>query len=155
MLYLLCQILDGLASLLNIWWKIAVKYGKEVPQWRPSSVRFSIHLGPYFMSQLDRIGPLFLLKKIRLSLSHLVSEILWPTLGQIFHQMYYLTIIKYFASIYSLIYDPVDPLVSLVLDLTNPACLQNVRANWLHFLLYAEPPRSDYTDDGLLQFFLI
>ncbi len=42
--------------------------------------------GPYCMLQLDLIDPLFLQKKIRLSLSHLVIEILGPRLGLIFHQ---------------------------------------------------------------------
>ncbi len=47
---------------------------------------FSIRLGPYFIPQHDPIGPLILHKKISLSLSHLVPEILGPQ------------------------YDPIDPL---------------------------------------------
>ncbi len=47
---------------------------------------FSIRLGRYFISQHNPIDPLFLEKKIGLSLSHLVPEILRPKVGIIFHQ---------------------------------------------------------------------
>ncbi len=48
--------------------------------------RFPIRLGPYFISPHDPIDPLFLQKRIGLSLSHLVPEILGPKVGKIFHQ---------------------------------------------------------------------
>ncbi len=43
-------------------------------------------LGPYFIPQHDFIGPLFLQKKISLSLSHLVPEILGPKVDLFFHE---------------------------------------------------------------------
>ncbi len=46
----------------------------------------SIQLSLYFMSYHDLNEPFYLLKKIGLSVSYLVSEILEPKFGQIFHQ---------------------------------------------------------------------
>ncbi len=46
----------------------------------------SIRLGPYFIPQHTPIDPLFLQKKIGLSLSHLIPWILGPKCGLIFHQ---------------------------------------------------------------------
>ncbi len=68
----------------------------------------SILLAP---SQSDR--PPLSAEKIGLSLSHLVSEILGPKVGLIFHHvlfMYYLSVMKHFVSILSLIFYPIDPL---------------------------------------------
>ncbi len=48
--------------------------------------------------------------KIGLSLSHLVPEILGPTVGQIFHQNVLFNCFKYCISILSLIFDPIDAL---------------------------------------------
>ncbi len=45
-----------------------------------------IQFGPYCMLHHDLIDPLFLQKKISLSLSHLLSQILGPKFGLIFHQ---------------------------------------------------------------------
>ncbi len=62
-----------------------------------------MQLGPYFMPQFDLIDPL--------SLSHLVPEILGPKLGLMFHQnVLFKRVFKYFASIFSLIFDPIDRL---------------------------------------------
>ncbi len=60
-------------------------HGREVLWWWPPIVLFSIWLGPYFIPQHNPIDPFFLQKKISLSLSHLVSEILGPKVGLIFH----------------------------------------------------------------------
>ncbi len=49
-------------------------------------LRCSIQLGPYFMTHHNLIDPFFLQKKIGLSLSHLVPEILGPNVGLNFHQ---------------------------------------------------------------------
>ncbi len=52
--------------------------------------------------------PLYV-EKISLSLSHLVPEILGPNVALIFTKIYYLTDFKHFASIFSLIFDPIEP----------------------------------------------
>ncbi len=65
-----------------------LRHGREVPRWWPPFLGFSIRLGPYFIPHHNPIDPLFLQKKsaplsiekIGLSLSHLVPEILGPTL---------------------------------------------------------------------------
>ncbi len=49
-------------------------------------------------------------EKIRLSLALLVSEILGPKVGPILHQDVYLRDFKHFAKVFSLIFDPIDPL---------------------------------------------
>ncbi len=59
-------------------------HGTKVPRWSPPVLIFSIRLGHYFMSHHDLLDPLFL-QKSRLSLSHLVLEILGPNIGKIFH----------------------------------------------------------------------
>ncbi len=70
---------------------------------------FLIQLCPSFMPHHDRIDQLFLQKKIYLSLSHLVPEILYQKLVELCTKMYYLTVFKHFV-IFSLILDPIDPL---------------------------------------------
>ncbi len=72
----------------------------------PQIFLFSIRLGPYFIPQHNQIDPLLLQKKISLSLSYLVPD----TLGLLFTKMYYLTDFKHFASIFILIFNPIDPL---------------------------------------------
>ncbi len=52
----------------------------------PVFFKLSIRLGPYFIPHHNPIDTLFLQKKIDLSLSHLVPEILGPKVGLIFHQ---------------------------------------------------------------------
>ncbi len=59
---------------------IVVRFHSDDPRF----LRFSIQLGPYFIPQLNLIYPLFY-KKIGLSLSHLVPEILGPKLDLMFH----------------------------------------------------------------------
>ncbi len=54
--------------------------GVDPPFWG-----FPIRLGPYFIPQHNSVDPFFLQKKIGLSLSHLVPEILGPKVGQFFH----------------------------------------------------------------------
>ncbi len=66
-------------------------------------------IGPYFMPYHDPTDPIFLQKKISLSLSHVVPEILGPKVGLIVTKMYYLTVFKHFVSIFSLIFNPIDP----------------------------------------------
>ncbi len=60
----------------------------------PPFWEFSIRLGPYFIPQQNLIDTLFLQKKIGLSLSHLVPEILGPKIGQFFHQNVFLKILS-------------------------------------------------------------
>ncbi len=54
--------------------------------WQGGSAVMTPFWGHYFISQHNPIDPLFLQKKIRLSISHLVPEILGPKVGLIFHQ---------------------------------------------------------------------
>ncbi len=61
----------------------------------------------YFIPQHDPIDPLFC-RKIGLSLSHLVPEILRLKLVYYFTKMYYLTDFKHFVSIFSLTFDLID-----------------------------------------------
>ncbi len=76
-------------------------HGREVPRWWPQFGGFSIRLGPYFI-------PLSA-EKIGLPLSHLVSGILGPKVGLIIHQNV-LTDFKHFVYIFSLNFDPIEPL---------------------------------------------
>ncbi len=61
-----------------------------------------------YIIMISFIDTLFLHKKIGLSLSHLVPEILGPKVGQLFHQN--VTDFKHFVSIFSLIFYPTDTL---------------------------------------------
>ncbi len=81
---------------------------------------FSIRLGPYFIPQNNPIDPIFLQKKIDLFLSHLVPEILGPKVGPFFTKMYYLIDFKHFVSIFSLIFDPIDPIGSKMCSRAEP-----------------------------------
>ncbi len=54
--------------------------------------------------------------------------------------MYYLIVFKHFITIFSVVFDQVDSFFSLILDLLDPAFLQNFRSDWVQlFLLHAEP----------------
>ncbi len=59
-------------------------HGMEVPQWWPPFFFFFNLIGSLFIPQHDPINSIFLLKKIDLSLSHLVLEILGPKFGLLF-----------------------------------------------------------------------
>ncbi len=74
------------------------------------------HLTPLFMHHHDLSDPLFLQKKISLSLSHLVSDILGPKVGLMFIKMYYLTIFMHFCINFLLNFRSKWPLFSLILD---------------------------------------
>ncbi len=52
-------------------------HGREVPQWWPPVLRFSIWMDPYFMPHYDQIVFLFLQTKIRLSLNTFSSRDTW------------------------------------------------------------------------------
>ncbi len=58
-----------------------------------------------FYAHLDLIDPLFLQKKIGLSLSHLVPKKMCPKVGVMFHQ--------------NLLFDHFVPIFSLILDLVG------------------------------------
>ncbi len=81
-------------------------YGREV---RQCLTPFFNPIGSFFMYHHDLIDILFLQNTNGLSLSHLVPEILGPKVGLIFHQNV-LKVFKYFVSIFSLMFDPIDPL---------------------------------------------
>ncbi len=59
--------------------------------------------------RLDQIDPLFLQKKISLSLLHLVPEILGSKADQRHYHVYLTVFKKHFSSIFTLIVDPIDP----------------------------------------------
>ncbi len=68
-------------------------------------------IGPYFMTQLDLIDPLFLQKKkVSVSLSD-TKRYLDLILVKFFTKMYYLTIFKHLASFFSLIFYRVETFV--------------------------------------------
>ncbi len=71
-------------------------------------LRFSIRLGPYFMSYHNLIDPSFC-RKIGLSLSHLVPGIVKPKNGLNVHQHVLLISFKHSVYIFCLIFDPNDP----------------------------------------------
>ncbi len=109
-------------------------HGMDVPRWWPLFWGFSIRFGPYFIPQHNPIDPLFLQKTINLFLSHLVPEILVLKVGLIFTEMYYLTDLKHFVSIFN----PIDPPFSLILLFFDPSFSQNLRSDWVQFFLHAE-----------------
>ncbi len=51
--------------------------------------------------------------------------------------MYYLTVFKHFVPIFPLIFDPIDSLF-IYLRYFDPSFLQNIRSDWIQFLLHAE-----------------
>ncbi len=76
-------------------------------------------------------------EKISLSLSHLVPDILWPEVCLMFHQnvLFFLTVFKQFVSIFSLIFDPIDP--SIFIDLRSFWHLMFTKLwIWLYPILY-------------------
>ncbi len=76
-------------------------------------------------------------EKIGLSLSHSVSEIIWPKVGIYFTEICHLTLLKQVVPIFSLIFDLVTcrPLFPLLLDIFVPSFLQNLRSRWVHFII--------------------
>ncbi len=109
-------------------------HGREVPRWWPPFWGFSIRFGPYFIRQHNLIDPLFLQKKICLSLSHLVLEILGPKIGQIFHHNVLFNRYKAFCINFPIIFDPIDPHFSLILKLIDPSFSQSLRSDWVQFV---------------------
>ncbi len=105
--------------------------GTSILPVRTPFMRYSIRLGP----DHDLIDPLYLQKKIGLYLSHIDPEILGPKL---FTKMYYLTVFKHFVSIFPLSLRSNWPPFSLILDIFNPTCLQNLRSDWDQFVSCAE-----------------
>ncbi len=85
--------------------------------------------------------------KIRLSLSVLVPEILQVMLVSFFNKMHYLTFFKHFLSIFSLIFDPTDPLFHWSFYKTNWVqffyCVLNQATKIL--VKYPLPPGRDIT----------
>ncbi len=94
------------------------------------SLRFSIWLGFQFYVSSQSGWSLLSAEKIRLSLSHLVSEIFAPKVGLIFHQNV-LTIFKHFVSI--------DSLFFIELNSFWPHFYKTLDPIGSIFLLHAEP----------------
>ncbi len=110
-------------------------HGREVPWWWHPFWRFIIRLGPYFIPQHDPIDLLFLQKGISVSLSHLVPEILGRKFGLLFHQNVLFNQFKAFCINFLLHVQSNWPPFSLILNLFVPSFSQNLRSNWVQFLL--------------------
>ncbi len=110
-------------------------HGREVMWWWTHFHNncFLIWLGSYFDPDLSDYR--LIAEKNGLSLAHLVPEILGSKVGLIYPQNVEsttnVTIFKNFASIFSLIFDPIDPFLLLVLDLIDHSFLQNLRSGFL------------------------
>ncbi len=94
--------------------------------WRPS-LRFSIQTGPYLMPHLD---PCRKNQFVSITFS---SRDIWT-------KMYYLTIFKQFVSMFSFICGPNDPPLLLILDLFDPSFWQNLRSDWVQFVIVCWNP---------------
>ncbi len=87
-----------------------------------------------FYAQLDLIdSPPPLQNKIGLYLSHLVPEIIWPEIGQIFLQNTSFDQFQHFVPICSLIFDFVHPILIFLRSFWLLFFLQNLRSCWVHF----------------------
>ncbi len=117
-------------------------HGREVLQRWPPFFRFTIWLGPYFMPHHHLIDPLFLQKTN--CLSHLLPEICGPKVDLIFHQNVLFISFEAFCMKFHLDFHPIDPHLSLVLDIFDPSFSQNIRSDWYHFLLYGEPHNQHF-----------
>ncbi len=87
----------------------------------------------------------FSVKEIGLSLSHLGAEILGPKFGLIFTKMYYLTDLKHFVSIFSLILYQFSPFVSIFSFCIN--FLLDSLFHWSYIfwpLIFLQNLRSDW-----------
>ncbi len=107
-------------------------------RWQATSTRltpfvtFSNPVGSLFMPNSIPLTPSLCKKKIGLSLSHLVPEIIWPKFGLIFHQICNLTTLGHFVPIFSLIFNLVV-LFFIVLRSFDLLFFQNLRSDWVHF----------------------
>ncbi len=101
-----------------------LRHCMEVPLWWPRLLRFLI--------QLDHnlIDPLILQKKIGLSLSLLVPEILGLKDGLFFHQNVLFNRFQAFCMNFFLDFRSNWPPFSFILNLFNPSFLQNLRSGW-------------------------
>ncbi len=87
-----------------------LEHGWELPVYWPPFLTFFDPIGSFFYIQLDLIDPIFLQKKIGLSLSHLVPEVIWPKVGLHFHKNLSFDHFEAFVPIFSLIFDLINPL---------------------------------------------
>ncbi len=108
-------------------------HGREVQQWWPPFLRFSIRLGPYCMPHHDLIDPFSCRKKIGLSVSHLVPEILGPKVGLIVHQNVLFNRFKAFCINFLLDFQSNWLPFSVILDLFGSSYLQNLRSDCVNF----------------------
>ncbi len=77
-------------------------------------------------------------------LSHLVPEILWSKIGQIFHQIYLLTDFRHFVSIFFFIFIDLRPFWSPYFrktwDLIGPNCFLHAKPSYYNFGEVPSPP---------------
>ncbi len=88
-----------------------------------------------FYAELNLIDPLFLLKKIGFSLSHLFPEIIWPKVGLIFNKNLSFDHFEAFCVNFLLDFRSCWPPFLQFLDLFDPSFLQNLRSCWVHFFI--------------------
>ncbi len=96
------------------------------------------------MPHQNRINPLFLQKRIGLSLSHLVWEILWPKVGLICHQNVLFNIFYAFCINFLLDCHSNWPSFSLILDLFDLSFFLNLRSDWVQFFLWCVEPSYQF-----------
>ncbi len=82
-----------------------------------------------------RMTPCFC-RKISLPLSHLVSEILGPKVGLIFHQNVLLNRFEAFSINFLLDFWPNWPPFSLILNWLDPSISQNLKSDWVLFFIH-------------------
>ncbi len=94
---------------------------------------FLIWLSPYLWFSIIRVIPSFC-RKIRFVSITFMQEILGTKAGLIFHQNVLFNSFKHFVSIFSLIFNPTDP---LFIDLRSflPLFLQNHRSDWVKIVI--------------------
>ncbi len=97
-------------------------------------------------------GPLFMQKQISLSLSHLVSEIIWPKVSLFFHKNLSFDTFEAICANFLLDFRYCWTPFSL-LELFDPSFLQNRRYCWVHFFTTCCPPPKIW-DDPLVRWLI-
>ncbi len=116
-----------------MWW--VLPYLGMVGRCRGDDPCFGVFnpMGSLFYTSALSDWPPLSAEKIGWSPSHLVPEILGHKIDLCFIKMYYLTDLKYFVWIFSMIFNPIEP---LFIDFKSfwPPFSQNLRFNWLQFV---------------------
>ncbi len=123
----------------------ALPYLKMVGNFRSIDSRFRhfpIPLGPFSMPNSILLTPSFC-RKIGLSLSHLVPEIIWHKICIFFHKYLSFDTFEAICTHFPLDFRSYWPPFSLLLDLFDPSFLQNLRSRWVHLFIvsWTSPPK--------------